>query len=49
MGSESTPRTSAKWVPRETFAHEMGMADEQKGIVGAEEQKTALAVQSDAV
>ncbi|CAL5869715.1 uncharacterized protein PFLUO_LOCUS3945 [Penicillium psychrofluorescens] len=49
MLEESTPRTSAKWVPHGTFAHEMGMADEQEGIVGMEEQQTALAKQSDAI
>lgn len=27
MLEETTPRTSAKWVPHTTFAHEMGMTE----------------------
>jgi hypothetical protein len=34
MLEESTPRTSAKWVPHSTFAADMGMTD--KGIVAPE-------------
>lgn len=49
MLEELTPRTSAKWVPHETFAPEMGMTDEQEGILGAVEQQTTLAKQRDAV
>jgi MFS transporter, SP family, sugar:H+ symporter len=30
MLEESTPRTSAKWKPRDTFAQTMGMADSGK-------------------
>jgi hypothetical protein len=40
MLEESSPRTSAKWRPHDTFAHEMGSAQFGPGI---EEQKsTAL-------
>jgi Sugar (and other) transporter len=34
MFEESTPRTSAKWVPHSTFAADMGLAD--KGSEQAE-------------
>ena len=27
MLEETTPRTSAKWIPHQTFAHEMGFAE----------------------
>lgn len=30
MLEETTPRTSAKWVPHSTFAHDMGLTE--KGI-----------------
>ena len=30
MLEETTPMTSAKWVPHETFAHEMGMTSAEK-------------------
>lgn len=31
MLEETTPRTSAKWRPHETFAHELGMTGETGG------------------
>ena len=48
MMEETTPRTSAKWVPHTTFAQEMGMTEkeganvqvavaEEKGKEGTEE------------
>ncbi|KAJ5407868.1 Major facilitator-type transporter ecdD [Penicillium cosmopolitanum] len=33
MLEESTPMTSAKWKPHDTFAHEMGMVDKQEPTV----------------
>lgn len=30
MMEETTPRTSAKWVPHSTFTAEMGMEDEKR-------------------
>ncbi len=35
MLEESTPRTSAKWVPHSTYAQEMGMTEKHAGV-GAE-------------
>jgi len=32
MLEESTPRTSAKWVPHSTFAAEMGLAGKEEQI-----------------
>ena len=32
MMEQSTPRTSAKWKPTDTFAHEMGMTDKAGGV-----------------
>jgi hypothetical protein len=29
MFEESTPRTSAKWKPHSTYAHDVGLASEQ--------------------
>ena len=34
MMEETTPRTSAKWVPHSTFAQEMGLTD--KGTLNPE-------------
>lgn len=33
MLEESTPMTSSKWKPHDTFAHEMGMVDKQESTV----------------
>jgi hypothetical protein len=37
MLEETTPRTSAKWVPHSTFAADMGMAD--KGELAPDAEK----------
>ncbi|KAJ5912012.1 Major facilitator-type transporter ecdD [Penicillium subrubescens] len=37
MLEESTPATSAKWKPHDTFAHEMGMVDKIEPTVSQEE------------
>ncbi|GLI82080.1 hypothetical protein PoHVEF18_010481 [Penicillium ochrochloron] len=37
MLEESTPATSAKWKPHDTFAHEMGMVDKIEPSVSLEE------------
>ena len=45
MFEESTPRTSAKWVPHSTFAADMGLADknsEQAEVVEHSELKSAV-------
>lgn len=39
MLEESTPRTSAKWKPHDTFAHEMGMLDKQGPTVSHLEER----------
>ena len=38
MMEETTPRTSSKWVPRTTFAHEMGMTEKEGAAVNVEER-----------
>lgn len=40
MLEESTPATSAKWKPHDTFAHEMGMVDKIEPSVSLEEHTT---------
>jgi sugar porter (SP) family MFS transporter len=50
MLEESTPRTSAKWVPHSTFASEMGLADKNinlTGVEGAEHVDQAAATKSE--
>jgi hypothetical protein len=45
MFEESTPRTSAKWVPHSTFAADMGLADkssEKTEVVEHSELKSAV-------
>ncbi|KAJ5215426.1 Major facilitator-type transporter ecdD [Penicillium cinerascens] len=44
MLEESTPITSAKWKPHDTFAHEMGMATEkdEATTIHAEERKATV-------
>jgi SP family sugar:H+ symporter-like MFS transporter len=37
MLEESTPATSAKWKPHDTFAHEMGMVEKTEASVSMEE------------
>jgi len=37
MLEETTPRTSAKWVPHSTFATEMGLADKNIQLAGTAE------------
>lgn len=39
MLEESTPMTSSKWKPHETFAHEMRMTDEPETTLDAHEPK----------
>jgi hypothetical protein len=39
MLEETTPRTSAKWVPHSTFAADLGLAGE-KGALAPEAEKT---------
>ena len=38
MLEETTPRTSAKWVPHSTFAEEMNLAEKRLSIPYATEQ-----------
>lgn len=42
MLEESTPLTSAKWKPHDTFAHEMGMTDEATTVSMEEHKPTTL-------
>lgn len=42
MMEESTPRTSAKWKPHDTFAHEMGMTEDDTAIAEGEQKSTAV-------
>ena len=50
MLEESTPMTSARWTPHDTFAHEMGMTDQHETIISAEDQKiTTLTEQEDTI
>ncbi|KAJ5646080.1 Major facilitator-type transporter ecdD [Penicillium lividum] len=42
MLEETTPMTSAKWVPHETFAHEMGMLDKVEPTISHHEQKVTV-------
>lgn len=45
MLEETNPRTSAKWVPHSTFAADMGLVDNEKGVagpIGGEEEKVAV-------
>jgi hypothetical protein len=37
MLEESTPTTSAKWKPHDTFAHEMGMVEKTEPSISLEE------------
>ncbi|KAJ5666810.1 Major facilitator-type transporter ecdD [Penicillium macrosclerotiorum] len=48
MLEESTPMTSAKWKPHDTFAHEMGMTDKDEAKVSTEEhlKSTGLSEQT---
>lgn len=39
MLEESTPMNSAKWIPRETFAHEMGLTSEKGAAVQSQNVK----------
>lgn len=41
MLEESTPMTSAKWKPHDTFAHEMGMLDKQEPTVSHLEERAS--------
>lgn len=45
---ETTPRTSAKWVPHSTFAAEMHLAERNIHISGINKVETVENVQSDA-
>jgi hypothetical protein len=47
MMEESTPRTSAKWVPHSTFASEMHLANKGIHISGIHAAETVENVQSD--
>lgn len=38
MLEETTPRTSAKWVPHTTFAADMGMVDGKTEVVANKEE-----------
>ena len=40
MLEETTPMTSAKWRPHDTFAHEMGLTDKAKPTVAQDEHKS---------
>jgi hypothetical protein len=39
MMEETSPRTSAKWVPHETFAASQGVLDERKGSIVVDSEK----------
>ncbi|KJX97687.1 monosaccharide transporter like protein [Zymoseptoria brevis] len=39
MMEETSPRTSAKWVPHETFAASQGIVDERKGSIVIDSEK----------
>ncbi|EGP85220.1 unnamed protein product [Zymoseptoria tritici ST99CH_1A5] len=39
MMEETSPRTSAKWVPHETFASSQGIVDERKGSIVIDSEK----------
>lgn len=42
MLEESTPMTSAKWVPHETFAHEMGMTKQDAAVIEREQKSDTV-------
>ncbi|KAJ5925168.1 Major facilitator-type transporter ecdD [Penicillium verhagenii] len=45
MLEETTPMTSAKWKPHETFAHEMGMIDKAEPTISHHEHKATVATE----
>jgi MFS family permease len=47
MLEETTPMTSAKWKPHETFAHEMGMVDKIEPTISHHEQKGTAVTEHD--
>ncbi|KAJ5363657.1 Major facilitator-type transporter ecdD [Penicillium cataractarum] len=49
MLEESTPATSAKWKPHDTFAHEMGMVDKIEPTVSMEEHHAKTMADTDHV
>lgn len=45
MLEESTPMTSAKWKPHDTFAHEMGMTEDDTSVI-VRERKSPIVDQT---
>ncbi|KAJ6088819.1 Major facilitator-type transporter ecdD [Penicillium sp. IBT 16267x] len=49
MLEETTPMTSAKWKPHDTFAHEMGMIDKMEPTISHHEQKGTVTEHDDTI